>query len=138
MATARTTPKSKTSTANESLQPAHFCKTTLQTFKQKLIAEKEELLNTLKVNGRPPKQEDSTGDFGDQNVRAIQEQQWHLFQQRLRRQLLEVESALHRLESGEYGICEETEQPIETNRLLSIPWTRLSIEGAKLRESLQR
>lgn len=110
----------------------------LQLFKHKLLSEKEVLLNTLKVNGRPPKQEETTGDIGDQNTRAIQEQQWHLFQQRLRRQLLEVESALHRLESGQYGICEETEQPIEINRLLSIPWTRLSIEGAKLRESLQR
>ncbi len=117
---------------------AKLSKEKLQLFKHKLLSEKEELLNTLKVSGRPPKQEETAGDLGDQNIRAIQEQQWHLFQQRLRRQLLEVESALHRLESGQFGICEETEQPIEINRLLSIPWTRFSIEGAKLRESLQR
>lgn len=129
MATARNATTSLTS---------NFSKDSLLTFKQKLLSAKEEILNTLKINGRPPQNEDSTGDFGDQNTRAIQEQQWHLFQQRLRSQLVEVESALHRLESGEFGICEETEQPIEPNRLHSIPWTRLSIEGAKLRESLRR
>jgi DnaK suppressor protein len=110
----------------------------LKDCKDRLISEKETILNTLKVNGRPPEVEDQTGDFGDQNTRAIHEHQWLLFQTRLRKQLLEVESALHRLESGFFGICEETEQPIEINRLLTLPWTRLSLEGAKLRESLQR
>lgn len=110
----------------------------LKECKEKLLSEKEEILNTLKMNGRPPGVEDTAGDFGDQNVRAIHEHQWLLFQNRLRKQLLEVESALHRLESGEFGICEETEQQIETQRLLTLPWTRLSLEGAKLRESLQR
>ena len=106
--------------------------------KEKLLCEKEEVLNTLKINGKPPSVEETAGDFGDQNVRAIHEHQWLLFQNRLRKQLVEIESALHRLESGSFGICEETEQPIESERLLTIPWTRLSLEGAKLRESLQR
>lgn len=106
--------------------------------KEKLISAKEEVLNTLKINGKPPEMEETAGDFGDQNTRAMNEHQWLLFQNRLRKQLLEIESALHRVESGEYGICEETEQPIEVQRLLTIPWTRLSLEGAKLRESLQR
>jgi len=51
---------------------------------------------------------------------------------------MEIEMALGRIENGTYGICEETEEPIETDRLLAIPWTRLSIEGAELRESLGR
>lgn len=111
---------------------------TLKACKEKLISEKEELLNTLKVNGRPPEGDVHTGDFGDQNIRAIDEHQWLLFQNRLRKRLLEVESALYRLESGSFGMCEETEQQIELERLLTIPWTRLSLEGAKLREGLQR
>jgi len=106
--------------------------------KEKLLKEKEEILNKLKLQGRPPELEEKVGDTGDQNVRAIHEHEWFLFQNRLRKQLLEVESALSRLESGIFGICEETELPIESERLLAIPWTRLSIEGAKLRESLQR
>jgi DnaK suppressor protein len=42
------------------------------------------------------------------------------------------------MESGAYGICEETEEMIENERLLAIPWTRLSIEGAEIRESLKK
>ncbi len=133
MATATKTVKKKTDTAND-IMPEKI----LKACKEKLISEKEELLNKLKMNGRPPEVEETSGDFGDQNLRAINEHQWLLFQNRMRKQLLEVESALYRLESGDFGICEETEQPIETNRLLTIPWTRLSFEGAKLRESLQR
>ena len=119
-------------------EPTEFSAQVLKSCKERLLSEKEEVLNTLKVNGRPPESEDTVGDFGDQNVRAINEHQWLLFQNRLRKQLLEIESALHRLESGTYGICEETEQLIEKERILALPWTRLSLEGAKLRESLQR
>ncbi len=108
---------------------------TLELCKQKLLSEKEEILNTLKMNGRPPDVEERSGDFGDQNVRATDEHQWLLFQNRLRKQLAEVEAALSRIESHLFGICEETEMPIENPRLLAIPWTRLSIEGARLRES---
>jgi DnaK suppressor protein len=110
----------------------------VRTCNEKLLAQKEEVLNKLKTNGRPPDIEEKMGDAGDQNVRAMHEHEWLSFQNRLRAQLLEVESALSRIESGIFGVCEETELPIETNRLLAIPWTRLSIEGAKLRESLQR
>ena len=39
------------------------------------------------------------------------------------------------MESGEYGICEQTGEKIELNRLLSLPWTTLSIEGAEIEES---
>jgi DnaK suppressor protein len=134
MATAKKSTRLKKEALTSTTLEAH----TLRTCKEKLLSEKEEILNTIKLNGCPPKVEDSTGDFGDQNVRAIDEHQWFLFQNRLRKQLLEVESALSRLESGVFGMCEETEQLIETERLLTIPWTRLSLEGAKLRESLQR
>jgi DnaK suppressor protein len=49
-------------------------------------------------------------------------------------ELKEIELALERIENGTYGNCEETEEPIEKERLLLIPWTRLSLEGAIMRE----
>jgi DnaK suppressor protein len=49
--------------------------------------------------------------------------------------LIEIEFALARIENGQYGVCEETEEFIEHERLLAIPWTRFSIEGAEIRES---
>ena len=56
----------------------------------------------------------------------------------MRNQLLEIEMALARIEQGTFGFCEETEEPIESERLLAIPWTRLSIEGAEMREAVGR
>jgi DnaK suppressor protein len=52
--------------------------------------------------------------------------------------LIEIESALARIQNGTFGICEETDENIEPERLKAIPWTRLSIEGAELRESMGR
>lgn len=68
-------------------------------------------------------------------MRALAESETLTLHERLRSQLLEIESALSRIENGTYGFCEETEEPIEADRLLAIPWTRLSIEGAEIRES---
>ena len=59
-------------------------------------------------------------------------------QTRLRNQLFEIELALGKIEVGVYGVCEETEEPIEEERLLAIPWTRLSVEGAEIREDLSK
>jgi len=108
--------------------------------KEKLIAEKTEILNRVRESRKDLYNNDDSkgGDEGDQTVRALQESEFLSMHERLRRQLMEVEMALGRIENGSYGICEETEEPIETDRLLAIPWTRLSIEGAELRESMGR
>ena len=42
------------------------------------------------------------------------------------------------MEQGIFGICEETEEQIEIERLLALPWTRLSIEGAEIREAVRK
>mgnify|MGYP000852469493 FL=1 len=64
----------------------------------------------------------------------IDPNQYLIIQDRIRHQLMEIEYALARIENGSFGICEETFEPIEGDRLLAIPYTRLSIEGAEIRE----
>ncbi len=71
-------------------------------------------------------------------MRALAESEFLSMHERLRKQLMEIELALGRIEKGSYGVCEETDEPIEADRLLAIPWTRLSIEGAEIRESIRR
>lgn len=106
--------------------------------KEKLITAKTEILNRVRESRLDLYNNDDSkgGDEGDQTVRALQESEFLSMHERLRRQLMEIEMALGRIENGTYGVCEETEEPIETERLLAIPWTRLSIEGAELRESM--
>jgi len=47
----------------------------------------------------------------------------------------EVRDAIERINSGEYGVCEETEEPIGFKRLKAQPWTRFSLEAQKEIES---
>ncbi len=49
--------------------------------------------------------------------------------------LAEIHKALDRIHDGTYGICEGMDIPIEANRLEAIPWTRFSLEYARLIES---
>lgn len=105
--------------------------------KEKLIETKQDILNRYKDAQKMLSHfaDDKGGDEGDQTLRILAEKEALLTQKRLREALVEIESALYRIASGVYGICEETEEPIEAERLLVIPWTRLSIEGAETRES---
>ena len=106
--------------------------------KRKLLESKADILNRVKDTRRDLHFEDKGGDEADQTVRVLAESETLTLHERLRSQLLDIELALARIEAGTYGICEETEEQIEPERLLAIPWTRLSIEGAEIRESLQK
>lgn len=107
--------------------------------KMKLLDTKREILNRVR-NSRVDFEmlDKSGGDEADQTMQLMAENDYLTAQQRMKEQLLEIEMALSRIESGRYGICEETEEPIEFERLRALPWTRLSIEGAEIREALKR
>lgn len=112
---------------------------TLMKCKMKLLQMKAECLNRSKQAAQNFNMIDkSAGDEIDQSAAHQEEHAFLVNQSRLKSQLLEIEFALGRIEQGFYGLCEETEEPIETERLLAIPYTRLSIEGAEIRESAQR
>ncbi|MFN8846785.1 MAG: TraR/DksA family transcriptional regulator [Bdellovibrionales bacterium] len=106
--------------------------------KAKLLQSKTDLLNRVKEAKSHFDNEDRGGDEADQTVRVLAEQEFLNMTDRLRHQLMEIESALGRIENGTFGLCEETEEFIEPERLKAIPWTRLSIEGAEIRESMNR
>ena len=106
--------------------------------RSKLLQTKAEILNRVREARLNLDNEDRGGDEADQTVRVLAEAEFLNMHDRLRHQLMEIESALARIENGSYGHCEETEEPIEPERLLAIPWTRLSIEGAEIRESINK
>ena len=106
--------------------------------REKLLTTKADLLNRVKEARGKLDQFERGGDEADQTMRILAEQEVMTQTDRLRSQLMEIESALGRIENGSYGFCEETEEIIETERLKAIPWTRLSIEGAEIRESVDK
>lgn len=50
--------------------------------------------------------------------------------ERERRTLQEVEGALQRIKSGEYGLCASCADPIPEARLNAIPWARVCVRCA--------
>jgi len=56
--------------------------------------------------------------------------------ERERRELSQVELALQKMKKGEYGICENCENPIREARLHALPWARLCIQCANLTADL--
>ena len=115
-------------------------KTLIERCKRALVDAKMDILNRVRDVRRDLNlsEDGKAGDEGDQTVRALAESEALSNNERLRTQLIEIEMALSRIEDGTYGVCEETEEAIEPDRLLAIPWTRLSIEGAEIRESIMK
>ena len=113
---------------------------TMQECRKKLLLKRAEAHNRFQSARLQFIESDrrASGDEIDQTVQALEEHTFLVNQDRLRAQLLEIEMALSRIENGLYGVCEETQEPIETERLLALPWTTLSLEGAEIREAMMK
>ncbi len=76
-------------------------------------------------------------DVGDQQdaaaVEAAQVAELSL-QDHDRARLREVEDALHRIQAGTYGVCEDTDEEIPFARLWAEPTARLTVAAKELRE----
>lgn len=104
---------------------------------KKLLKTKQDLLNLREAQSDRVISEGQSGDEADQSARLMEEKSFLDRLKRINTKLVDVEMALSRIEQGFYGICSETGEPIEPNRLIVIPWTSLSIEGAEIRENLK-
>ncbi len=103
----------------------------------KLLKVREETLNGLKALN-PSLETEMVGDEADLASAHISQTQALNQRDKLLAKIKEIDEALARMEGGSYGICEETGDEIEEKRLLAIPWTRLSLEGAEVREREQK
>lgn len=57
--------------------------------------------------------------------------------ERNKNKIKEIKAALDRIEKGNYGICEETGQKIQQERLKAIPYARYSVEARKKDDRIQ-
>lgn len=108
----------------------------IQECKQDLMELKAHLLDRMNyLKTELVTLEKDSSEEGDQSVNQVTEHYIFVNHQRIRHLLLEVESALKRIEMGTFGFCEETGEVIEPARLKLIPYTRLSTEGAEIRDA---
>jgi DnaK suppressor protein len=119
-----------------------------QEFEQRLIAERQKIMkemgyleNTvLKVNQR-----DSSGDLSgysfhmaDVGTDAMEREKAFLFASSEGRLLMEINEALRKVYSGEYGKCEMCERPIARARLEAMPYVRLCVACKERQERENR
>lgn len=107
-------------------------------FRNKLEMLRHDLLKNLASTSEHLRETEERADPAD---RATQEEEHTLelrTRDRERKLLQKVESALQRIEQGEYGYCEETGEPIGLRRLLARPTATLSIEAQERHEQRER
>ena len=110
----------------------------LEFFKAKLLALKADLLLHANETTEHLRENVLVPDPAD---RATIEEEHALelrTRDRERKLLKKVEQALARIESGDYGWCEETGEPIGLNRLIARPTANLSLEAQERRELRQK
>lgn len=107
-------------------------------FRDRLIALKAQLLNNADDTGQHLRENEVTTDPSD---RATLEEEYTLelrTRDRERKLLKKVEKSLRLIDSGGYGYCEETGEPIGIARLLARPTATLSLEAQERRERVQK
>jgi DnaK suppressor protein len=108
-----------------------FFRTKLQTLKEDILKHASETTEHLRENILVP----------DPADRATIEEEHALelrTRDRERKLLKKVEQALSRIDSGDYGWCEETGEPIGLSRLIARPTANLSLEAQERRELRQK
>ena len=109
--------------------------TKLEHFRKILLEHRERVLNrSASARAGLTISTDDLADETDHAAAVIQQGLVLNVQERERHLLREIEHALSKFEDGTYGLCEDTEEPIEEARLNVQPWTRYSVEAAELRE----
>lgn len=111
----------------------------LEQARQALLAEREELLSQIDgldaeadvTRWRDGGFDDDPADTGAANIERERAQSLSLHARRL---LTQIEDALERIDSGQYGVCRRCGEPIEAARLEAIPYAELCVACKKLEE----
>lgn len=105
----------------------------LEEIKEKLVAEREILINKLKGNDLSV-DDSETPDPVDLAVRNYSKNVMLAVSENESRQLLLINEALERIADEEYGACQNCEQAINTKRLNAVPWARYCLSCQELQE----
>ncbi len=115
-----------------------FTRDELEVFRRLLLEEKKAILEKARhmmKNGNITLDKNEMMDEVDLASVTIEQNLTFRLLDRDRKLLAEIDHALHKLDSGDYGYCEGTGEPIPKRRLELRPWCRHSV---KHKERLER
>ena len=118
---------------------AYMSDSQLKYFKMLLTKWKNDLID--EVDRTVVHMKDEAANFPDPNDRATQESEFGLelrTRDSERKLLKKINSALNRIDEGDYGYCDETGEEIGLKRLQARPVATLSLEAQERREKAER
>lgn len=111
----------------------------LEYFRQKLLVWRDELIEESRETISNLR--DEVRDVGDEAERATRETENSLelrTRDRYRKLIKKIDQALHRIDEGEYGYCEETGEEIGLARLEARPIATLCLDAQERWELRQK
>ena len=108
-------------------------------FRRKLLAWREEIMRSTKETLQHL--QDESAQHADIADRASTETERALelrARDRQRKLIAKIDAALHRIETGEYGFCEVTGEPISLARLEARPVATMTVEAQERHERNER
>lgn len=121
------------------LSESYMCDKHLEFFRQKLLNWRQELIEESQQTIDNLRSE--IRDVGDEAERATRETENSLelrTRDRYRKLIGKIESALRRIDEGDYGYCEETGEEIGIKRLNARPIATLCLDAQERRELRQK
>ena len=108
-------------------------KTTLKETREKLLSERELLIQKLKGNDLSV-DDSETPDPVDLAVRNYSKNVMLAVSENETKQLTLIDEALMRIDDEEYGTCQNCEKEINPKRLAALPWARYCLDCQELQE----
>ena len=119
-------PKTKTKPAQRKKK-----KDELEKYRVELLKYRDELRDAVKAHTEALPDTGLTGVSGDSSDHATADYMTSMFGALLEKQagtLEEVELALSKIESGQFGFCEACEKNITAKRLKALPWAKYCLD----------
>jgi len=111
----------------------------LEYFRRQLLEWRDQLLHgSDETRERMKNNQDRESDIVDQGAIEADQAFDLRSQDRARKLLKKIDHALEKIAEGDYGYCEETEEPIGLKRLEARPIATLCTEAQEERERMQR
>ena len=104
----------------------------LNVWKDEILKESRETIQNLQAETVPH------ADLADRASTEAERQLELRTRDRQRKLIAKIDSALHRIETGEYGFCEVTGEPISLARLEARPIATMTVEAQERHERNER
>lgn len=102
----------------------------IEALRERLLEEKQRILDLYEQDLKAGQ---ASGDFGTEDLVDQANAAWNrelnfALSDGERKQLLQIDAALQRLDDGTYGFCQHSGEAIAYQRLHAVPWARYTVD----------